>query len=173
MEVDLAPARRAGRALAEASYFARDLGTFRNAAERAMALNPIETRATVAFMGVLISVSAATGTAAVAMVAACRCRARTRHHPGWYHGSPSSTTQYRKRELRPGRSETTTQNQPARSFFCTHVAIAAGVRPAWAGARGGPRRPARRSGASGPTTALELRADPGDLDPGHGRSSSG
>ncbi len=43
MEID--PTCQASwEALAEASYFARDLGTFRNAADRAMALNP-ETRA--------------------------------------------------------------------------------------------------------------------------------
>jgi len=105
-------------ALAEASYFARDLGTFRNAAERAMALNPRNT-STVALMGVLISYSGEWDRGVGIMR---RSMELNPHHAGWYH-FPLFFDHYRKREFDQALETTKRINMP--EFFWTHSAIAA------------------------------------------------
>jgi TolB-like protein/Flp pilus assembly protein TadD len=105
-------------ALAEASYFARDLGTFRNAAERAMALNPRNTSA-LAFMGVLISHGGEWDRGVEIMQ---RSMELNPHHPGWYH-FPRFFDHYRKREFDLALAATKRMNMP--EDFWTHAVTAA------------------------------------------------
>ena len=117
--VDADPTCQAGwEALAEASYFARDLGAFRNAAERAMALNPRNT-STLAFMGVLIS-HGGDWDRGVGIVQ--RSMELNPHHPGWYH-FPRFFDQYRKREFEQALETTKRMNMP--EDFWTHATTAA------------------------------------------------
>jgi serine/threonine protein kinase/tetratricopeptide (TPR) repeat protein len=117
--VDADPTCQAGwEALAEASYFARDPGAFRNAAERAMALNPRNT-STLAFMGVLISHG---GEWDRGVAIAQRSMELNPHHPGWYH-FPRFFDQYRKREFDQALETTKRMNMP--QDFWTHAATAA------------------------------------------------
>ena len=117
--VDADPACPAGwEALAEASYFARDLGAFRNAAERAMALNPRNT-STLAFMGVLISHG---GEWDRGVEIAQRSMELNPHHPGWYH-FPRFFDHYRKGEFDQALETTKRMNMP--QDFWTHATTAA------------------------------------------------
>ena len=117
--VDADPACQAGwEALAEASYFARDLGAFRHAAERAMALNPRNT-STLAFMGVLISHG---GEWDRGVGITQRSMELNPHHPGWYH-FPRFFDHYRKGEFDQALATTKRMNMP--QDFWTHVTTAA------------------------------------------------
>ena len=117
--VEIDPTCQAGwEALAEASYFARDLGTFRNAAERAMSLNPRNT-STVALMGVLISYSGEWDRGTDIMR---RSMELNPHHAGWYH-FPLFFDHYRRREFDEALDTTKRINMP--EFFWTHAAAAA------------------------------------------------
>ena len=117
--VDADPACQAGwEALAEASYFARDLGAFRHAAERAMALNPRNT-STLAFMGVLISHG---GEWDRGVGITQRSMELNPHHPGWYH-FPRFFDHYRKREFDQALETTKRMNMP--EDFWTHATTAA------------------------------------------------
>ena len=117
--VELDPTCQSGwEALAEASYFARDLGAFRNAAERAMALNPRNTSA-LAFMGVLISHGGEWDRGVGIMQ---RSMELNPHHPGWYH-FPRFFDHYRKREFDQALATTKRMNMP--EDFWTHAVTAA------------------------------------------------
>jgi TolB-like protein/cytochrome c-type biogenesis protein CcmH/NrfG len=117
--VDIDPAGQAGwEALAEASYFARDLGAFRNAAERAMALNPRNT-STVALMGLLISHS---GEWERGVEIVRRSMALNPHHPGWYH-FPQFFDHYRKGEFDQALQTAKRLNMP--EDFWVHAVTAA------------------------------------------------
>jgi TolB-like protein/Tfp pilus assembly protein PilF len=117
--VEIDPTCQLGwEALAEASYFARDLGAFRNAADRAMALNPRNTSA-LAFMGVLIS-HGGEWDRGVEIVQ--RSMALNPHHPGWYH-FPRFFDQYRKREFEQALATAKRMNMP--EDFWTHAVTAA------------------------------------------------
>ena len=117
--VEIDPTCQLGwEALAEASYFARDLGTFRNAAERAMALNPRNTSA-LAFMGVLISHGGEWDRGVEIMQ---RSMELNPHHPGWYH-FPRFFDHYRKREFDQALATTKRMNMP--EDFWTHAVTAA------------------------------------------------
>ena len=117
--VEVDPTCQAGwEALAEASYFARDLGAFRNAAERAMALNPRNT-STVALMGLLIGYSGEWDRGIGIMQ---RAMALNPHHAGWYHFL-LFFDHYRKREFDQALETTKRINMP--EFFWTHSATAA------------------------------------------------
>jgi len=117
--VDADPTCQAGwEALAEASYFARDLGAFHHAAERAMALNPRNT-STLAFMGVLISHGGEWDRGIGIMQ---RSMELNPHHPGWYH-FPQFFDHYRKREFDQALETTKRMNMP--QDFWTHAVTAA------------------------------------------------
>ena len=117
--VDADPACQASwEALAEASYFARDLGAFRHAADRAMALNPRNTSA-LAFMGVLISHG---GEWDRGVEIAQRAMELNPHHAGWYH-FPRFFDHYRKREFDQALETTKRLNMP--EDFWTHAVTAA------------------------------------------------
>ncbi len=117
--VDADPACQASwEALAEASYFARDLGAFRHAAERALALNPRNT-STLAFMGVLISHG---GEWDRGVEIAQRSIELNPHHPGWYH-FPRFFDHYRKGEFDQALETTKRLNMP--QDFWTHATTAA------------------------------------------------
>ena len=117
--VEIDPTCQLGwEALAEASYFARDLGTFRNAAERAMALNPRNTSA-LAFMGVLISHGGEWDRGVEIMQ---RSMELNPHHPGWYL-FPRFFDQYRKREFEQALATAKQMNMP--EDFWTHAVTAA------------------------------------------------
>jgi len=108
----------AWEALAEASYFARDLGTFRNAAERAMELNPRNT-STMALMGVLISHGGEWDRGIGIMR---RSMELNPHHPGWYH-FPQFFDHYRRREFDQALEMAKRLNMP--EDFWVHAVIAA------------------------------------------------
>jgi len=117
--VEINPTSQMGwEALAEASYFARDLGAFRNAAERAMTLNPRNT-STVALMGVLISHS---GEWERGCEITRGAMALNPHHPGWYY-FPELFDHYRKSELDQALETAKRLNMPG--DFWVHAVTAA------------------------------------------------
>jgi len=117
--VEIDPTCQAGwEALAEACYFARDLGAFRHAAERAMALNPRNTSA-LAFMAVLISHGGEWDRGVGIMR---RSMELNPHHPGWYL-FPQFFDHYRKREFDEALATTKRMNMP--EDFWTHAVTAA------------------------------------------------
>jgi TolB-like protein len=104
--------------LADASYMAGEMGGFRTAAERAMALNPRNTN-TMATMAVLLSNS---GEADRGLDLARRAMILNPHHPGWYH-VPLVFDHYRKGEYAAALEETKRMQMP--EFFWSHLAAAA------------------------------------------------
>jgi TolB-like protein/Flp pilus assembly protein TadD len=117
--VELDPTCQMGwEALADASYFARDLGTFRTAAERAMSLNPRNT-STVATMAMLFAFG---GEWERGVEITRGAMALNPHHPGWYH-FVAFYDHYRKREYEEALETTKRINMP--EFFWTHVVTAA------------------------------------------------
>jgi TolB-like protein len=92
--VDLAPANQlAQAALASAFFFRRELGAFRNAAERALALNHMEGYST-AFLGMHFAYS---GDWERGCALAERATQLNPHHPGWYW-FPAALEAYRRRD---------------------------------------------------------------------------
>ena len=117
--VEMDPTCQLGwEALAEASYFARDLEAFRHAAERAMALNPRNTSA-LAFMAVLISHGGEWDRGVEIMQRSIKLNP---HHPGWYL-FPQFFDQYRKREFEQALATAKRMNMP--EDFWTHAVTAA------------------------------------------------
>jgi TolB-like protein len=104
--------------LAEASYFARDLGTFRTAGERAMSLNPLNT-STAAIVATLIAFG---GEWDRGVEITRGAMALNPHHPGWYHFT-LFYDQYRKREYEKALETTKRINMP--EFLWTHFVTAA------------------------------------------------
>jgi TolB-like protein/tetratricopeptide (TPR) repeat protein len=117
--VEIDPTCQTGwEALADASYFARDLGTFRTAAERAMALNPRNTN-TAATMAMLIAFG---GEWDRGVEITRGAMALNPHHPGWYHFAPFYD-HYRKGEYEQALETAKRINMP--EFFWTHYVTAA------------------------------------------------
>ena len=144
--VEVDPTGQAGwEALAEASYFAGDLGALRHAAERAMALNPRNT-STLAYMGVLISHSGEWDRGLGIMR---RSMELNPHHPGWYH-FPQFFDHYRKREFDQALATTKRMNMPE-DFWAHAVTAAACGR---LGRKEEARAALEASGASCPATAM-------------------
>jgi adenylate cyclase len=108
----------AWESLADASYFARDLGAFHTAAERAMSLNPRNTN-TVATMAVLIAMA---GDPERGVLLARRAMALNPHHPGWYQ-VPLVFDLLRRREYEQALQATKRINMPG--FFWAHLLAAA------------------------------------------------
>jgi tetratricopeptide (TPR) repeat protein len=117
--VEIDPTCQMGwEALAYASYFARDIGAFRDAAERALALNPRNT-STVALIGVLISHS---GEWERGCEITRGAMAKNPHFPGWYH-FPQFFDHYRKHEFDQALQTTKRLNMP--EDFWVHAVTAA------------------------------------------------
>jgi TolB-like protein/cytochrome c-type biogenesis protein CcmH/NrfG len=116
---DAAPSSAlAHNALARARFFRKEFQAFRSAAERTIALNPMD-GGTVAFMGVLMAYAGdwEHGCAAVERAAELNPR-----HPGSYW-FPLFYNAYRKGDYRGALSAALKINLP--DFFYTHVVIAA------------------------------------------------
>jgi adenylate cyclase len=117
--VEPAPSNHlAYHALASALFFRRELGAFRSAAERAIALNPMD-GFTMAYLGFLIAYS---GDWERGCALSEQARALNPHHPGWYW-FPSYFNAYRKRDYRGALEVALKVNMPA--FWRTHAAFAA------------------------------------------------
>jgi serine/threonine protein kinase/tetratricopeptide (TPR) repeat protein len=117
--VEAAPSNHlAYHALAAAQFFRRELQTFRNSAERALALNPMD-GFTSAYVGSLIAY-AGDWERGCALVE--RARNLNPHHPGWYW-FPSVFAAYRKGDYHGALRFTLKVNMPA--FWRTNLALAA------------------------------------------------
>jgi TolB-like protein/Tfp pilus assembly protein PilF len=116
--VEAAPSNHlAYHALAAAQFFRHEFQAFRNSAERAIALNPMD-GFTAAYLGLVIAYSGdwERGCALVE-----RARGLNPHHPGWYW-SPPSFNAYRKRDYRTALSFALKVNMPG--YWQTHVSLA-------------------------------------------------
>ncbi len=117
--VEIDPTCQLGwEALADAAYFARDLGTFRTSAERAMSLNPRNT-STVATMAMLIAFS---GEWERGVEITRKAMVLNPHHPGWYHFAPFYN-HFRKGEYEEALETAKRINMP--EFFWSHFVTAA------------------------------------------------
>jgi tetratricopeptide (TPR) repeat protein len=105
-------------ALASAQFFRRELQAFRNSAERAVALNPMD-GFTTAYLGSLI---AYTGDWERGCGLVERARDLNPHHPGWYW-FPSFFEAYGKNDYRGALSFALKVNMPG--FWRTSLALAA------------------------------------------------
>jgi TolB-like protein/tetratricopeptide (TPR) repeat protein len=117
--VEAAPSNHlAYHALASALFFRRELGAFRSAAERAIALNSMD-GFTIAYVGFLIAYA---GDWERGCALSERARGLNPHHPGWYW-FPSYFSAYRKRDYRAALDVALKVNMPG--FWRTNVALAA------------------------------------------------
>ena len=117
--VDAAPSNHlAYHALASALFFRRELGAFRTAAERALALNSMD-GFTAAYLGFLIAYA---GDWERGCALAERSTRLNPHHPGWYW-FPLVFNAYRQRDYRGALDAALKVNMPA--FWRTHFALAA------------------------------------------------
>ena len=105
-------------ALAQALYFRKEFDVFRDAAERAVALNPID-GSTVEYLGHLIAFS---GDWDRGCELAERARQLNPNHPAWYWAVPFLDA-YRKGDYRSARTFMLKGNQPG--HFFTQALIAA------------------------------------------------
>jgi non-specific serine/threonine protein kinase len=116
--VDLDPANMMGYlCLAEAYFFRHDLGAFRAAGERAMALNPLESRA-LAWMG-LMFVHCGEGDRGAALAA--QAMDLNPHHPGWYRYA-SFFNHFYKREYQAALEVAQKVHMP--SYWYSHLILA-------------------------------------------------
>jgi TolB-like protein/Tfp pilus assembly protein PilF len=104
-------------ALAQSLFFRREFTAFRNAAERAIALNPLD-GATTAFMGMLM---ACTGDWEHGCAVAERATQLNPHHPGWYWGA-AIWNAYRKGDYSDALGIALKFNMPG--FFFHHINLA-------------------------------------------------
>ncbi|MFY9530711.1 MAG: protein kinase [Candidatus Acidiferrales bacterium] len=117
--VEAAPSNHlANHALAATLFFRRELQAFRNAAERAVALNPMD-GFTIAYLGFLTAY-AGDWERGCALVE--QARSLNPHHPGWYW-FPSFFDAYRKSDYRGALEVAFKINMPG--FWRTHLALAA------------------------------------------------
>jgi TolB-like protein/Tfp pilus assembly protein PilF len=105
-------------ALAQTLFFRRELREFRNAAERAIALNPMDGH-TKAFMGILMAY-AGDWDHGVALTE--EALTMNPHHPGWYRFGAFFHA-FRKGDYRAALDVAEKLNMP--SYFYTHAALAA------------------------------------------------
>jgi TolB-like protein/Flp pilus assembly protein TadD len=103
--------------LAQALFFRRELQAFRNAADRAVALNPMD-GCTTAFMGILMAYA---GDWDHGCALAEKAMQLNPHHPGWYRFSAFYNA-YRKGDYRAALDVALKINMP--SYYYTHVALA-------------------------------------------------
>jgi TolB-like protein/Flp pilus assembly protein TadD len=116
--VEIAPSNHlAYYALAAAQYFRREFHAFRNSAEHAIALNPMD-GFTAGFLGFLIAYA---GDWERGCALAARARRLNPHHPGWYW-FPSFFDAYRKNDYRGALEVALKINMPG--FWRTHLALA-------------------------------------------------
>jgi serine/threonine protein kinase len=116
--VEAAPSNHlAYHALATVLFYRRELQAFRNAADRAVALNPMDGY-TAAYQGFL---TAYAGDWARGCELAERARKLNPHHPGWYW-FPSVFDGYRKRDYRAALDAALKINMPR--FWRAHLALA-------------------------------------------------
>jgi tetratricopeptide (TPR) repeat protein len=104
--------------LAQAHFFRREFGAFRNAADRAIALNPMD-GCTTAFMGILMAYA---GDWERGGALAEQAMQLNPHHPGWYRFSAFFNA-YRKEDYHAALEVALKFNMP--SYFYTHIALAA------------------------------------------------
>jgi TolB-like protein/tetratricopeptide (TPR) repeat protein len=117
--VEAAPSNHlAYHALASAQFFRREIPAFRNSAERAIALNPMD-GFTVAYMGFLIAYA---GDWERGCTLAAQARELNPHHPGWYW-FPAVLNAYRKSDYRSALDLALKTNMPG--FWRTNLALAA------------------------------------------------
>jgi len=117
--VNLDPACQMGwEQLAVAHYFARDLGAFRPAAERAISLNP-RNGSTCALMAMLLAFS---GEWDRGVALTEKIMALNPHHPGWYHSTPFMD-HYRKGEYEKALQVAKKVTMP--EFHWSHLQVAA------------------------------------------------
>ena len=103
--------------LAQAHFFRREFDAFRNAAERAIALNPMD-GCTIAFMGILMGYA---GDWERGRALAERAMQLNPRHPGWYRFSAFFDA-YRQGDYRGALNVAMQMNLP--SYFYTHAVIA-------------------------------------------------
>jgi TolB-like protein/tetratricopeptide (TPR) repeat protein/predicted Ser/Thr protein kinase len=116
--VEAAPSNHlAYHALASAQYCQREYQAFRNSAERAIALNPMD-GFTAAYLGIFI---AYTGDWERGCALAERARGLNPHHPGWYW-FPSCFDAYHKGDYRTALNFALKANMPG--FWQTSLALA-------------------------------------------------
>ena len=116
--VEIAPSNHlAYYALASAQFFRREFQAFRNSAEHAIALNPMD-GFTAGFLGFLIAYA---GDWERGCALAERARRLNPHHPDWYW-FPSFFDAYRKKDYRGALEFALKINMPG--FWRTHVALA-------------------------------------------------
>jgi serine/threonine protein kinase/tetratricopeptide (TPR) repeat protein len=117
--VEAAPSNHlAYHALASTQFFRRELQAFRNSAERAIALNPMD-GFTTGYLGFLIA-CAGDWERGCALVE--RARGLNPHHPGWYW-FPSCFDAYRRGDYRDALGFAFKANMPG--FWRTNLALAA------------------------------------------------
>jgi tetratricopeptide (TPR) repeat protein len=117
--VEAAPSNHlAYHALASAQFFRRETAAFRIAAERAVALNPMD-GFTATYLGFLIAYS---GDWERGCLLAEKARRLNPHHPGWYW-FPAFFDAYRKRDYRGALAIALKINMPR--FWRTNLALAA------------------------------------------------
>jgi TolB-like protein/Tfp pilus assembly protein PilF len=104
--------------LAQAHFFRRELRAFRNAADRAVALNPMD-GCTTAFMGILMAYA---GDWDHGCALAERAMELNPHHPGWYRFS-IAINKYRTGDYDGALDVALKINMP--SYYFTHAALAA------------------------------------------------
>jgi TolB-like protein/Tfp pilus assembly protein PilF len=138
--------------LAQAHFFRRELQEFRNAADRAIALNPMD-GGTTAFMGILIGYS---GDWEHGCALTERAMQLNPHHPGWYRFSLFHNA-YRKGDYRDALDVALKMNMP--SYFYTHAALAAAY--GQLGERAGAERAVRELLAQKPDFAAVARDEYG------------
>jgi non-specific serine/threonine protein kinase len=117
--VEAAPSNHlAYHALAATLFFQRELQAFRSAAERAIALNPMD-GFTIAYLGFLTAYG---GDWERGCALSERARSLNPHHPGWYWFTPFFDA-YRKSDYRSALEIASKFNMPG--FWRTHLALAA------------------------------------------------
>jgi len=104
--------------LAQALFFRRELDAFRTAAEKAVALNPMD-GCTTAFMGILMAYA---GDWEHGCALAERAMQLNPNHPGWYRFA-AFLNAYRQDDYRAAVDVALRFNMP--SYFYTHMALAA------------------------------------------------
>ncbi len=142
--VDAAPSNHLSHlALAQAHYFRKELDAFRNAAERAVALNPMD-GFTVEYLGHLMAFA---GHWERGRELGDRARQLNPHHPAWYWALPMLDA-YRRGDYREARALIPKAVMPGR--YLRARPVRGHLRPARR-ARGGGRGPA---GVAGPEARL-------------------
>jgi TolB-like protein/class 3 adenylate cyclase len=151
LSVDAAPSSSLSyHMLAQALFFRREVDAFRNAAERAIALNPMDAY-NVAFIGILL---AYTGEWERGCALARRAMELNPNHPGWYRFAEFMDV-YRKKDYRGALEVAVRFNMP--SYYYTQAVLAAAA--GQLGDRDTARRALREFLAQKPDFAASARED--------------